>query len=355
MKRVETSDALFARISATRNRFAEVIGSDSPYFERFWISMSTIGSTSGDLEKSVRSLADSCPRCGKGPLVMDSAGGELFCGNCGYVLKEKLAEVGPEWQAFSQEEKNSRSHTGSPRSLAMHDMGLSTVIGFADKDASGKSLSAAMKSTIERLRTWDGRSQVHASEDRNMRQAFSELDRLADKLDVNGAVIEKSAYIYRKALELGLVRGRSISALIAAALYAACRDTETPRNLKDISLISGIRKKEIARCYRILFRELDLRMPVVNPVKCIARIASRVGIQERTKRRAMEILRRAEEDRSSAGKDPMGLAAAALYVACVMENENKTQKDVADAAGVTEVTIRNRQKGLKATVGILGN
>lgn len=316
--------------------------------------MSAIRSKSGDLKKSER-FADRCPRCGKGPLVMDSASGELFCSSCGYVLKEKLAETGPEWQAYSQEEKNNRARTGSPPSLAMHDMGLSTVIGMANKDASGKSLPASMKNTIERLRTWDGRSQMHASEDRNMRQAFSELDRLSDKLNVNGAVIEKSAYIYRKALERGLVRGRSISALIAAALYAACRDTETPRTLKDISIISGIRKKEIARCYRILFRELNLRMPVVDPVKCIARIASRVGIQERTKRRAIEILRKAEEDRTSAGKDPMGLAASALYVACVMENENKTQKDVAEAASVTEVTIRNRQKGLKTTLAIQDN
>ena len=287
----------------------------------------------------------------KGSLGDRICKGELFCSNCGYVIKDKIANAGPEWRAFSPEEKTSRSHTGSPSSLAIHDMGLSTVIGASDRDASGKSLPASMRNTIERLRTWDGRSQVHLSADRNRRQAFSELDRLADKLNVNEAVIEKSAYIYRKALERGLIKGRSISALIAAALYAACRKTSTPRTLKDISTVANIKKKEIARCYRLLFRELDLQMPVVDPVKCIARIASSVGLLERTKRRAMEILRHAEEDRSSAGKDPMGLAAA-LYVVCVMENENKTQKDVAEAASVTEVTIRNRYKGLKANLDL---
>lgn len=309
------------------------------------------GSRSGNLS-SIKTIAERCPRCGKGPLVTDSANGELFCSNCGFVMKDKIASAGPEWRAFSPEEKTNRSHTGSPSSLAIHDMGLATVIGASNRDASGKSLPASMKNTIERLRTWDGRTRVHLSADRNLRQAFSELDRLADKLNVNEAVIEKSAYIYRKALERGLIRGRSISALIAAALYAACRNTETTRTLKDVSAISGIKKKEIASCYRLLFRELDLQMPVVDPVKCIARIASKVGLRERTKRRAMEILRRVEEDRSSAGKDPMGLAAAALYVACVMENENMTQKDVAEAASVTEVTIRNRYKGLKATLNI---
>ncbi|SPC33948.1 Transcription initiation factor IIB [Candidatus Nitrosocaldus cavascurensis] len=292
-------------------------------------------------------LSDKCPRCGKGPLVTDNATGEMFCGNCGYVVSERIEELGPEWRAFSKEEHEDRSRTGIPTSLAMHDMGLATVIGPIDKDASGKPLSTAIRSTIERLRTWDSRSQVHEPLDRNFRQAFSELDRLKDKLAVGESVIEKAAYIYRKALEKGLVRGRSISALVAAVLYAACRDTETPRTLKDIANASNIKKKDIARCYRLLIRELDLQMPVVDPIKCVSRIASKAGLSEKTKRTAIEILKRAEEAKISAGKDPMGLAAAALYVACVMHGENKTQKDVAEAAGVTEVTIRNRYKGLK--------
>ena len=283
-------------------------------------------------------------------MVVDSAGGEMFCSNCGFVVKEKIEEIGPEWRAFSKEEKDGRSRTGIPSSIAMHDMGLATVIGSEDRDASGKSLSASMRSTIDRLRTWDGRSQVHEPTDRNLRQAFSELDRLSDKLNVSDAVIEKAAYIYRKALERGLVRGRSISALIAAALYAACRETETPRTLKDIAAVSNVRKKDVARCYRLLLREMEIRMPVVNPTKCVSRIASRSGLSEKTRRKALDILKKAEETKTSAGKDPMGFAAAALYVACVMEGENKTQKDVAEAAGVTEVTIRNRYKGLKAAL-----
>ncbi|MHB8701797.1 MAG: transcription initiation factor IIB [Nitrososphaerales archaeon] len=298
-----------------------------------------------------RSL-DRCPRCAGGPMIADASGAELFCSNCGYVVKDRIEDRGLEWRAFSSEERDKRSHTGLPSSLAIHDMGLATVIGRANRDASGNSLSASMKATIERLRTWDGRSQVHASEDRNRRQAFSELDRLVDKLSVNDAVIEKAAYIYRKALERGLIRGRSISAMIAASLYASCRDTETPRTLKDVSTVSNIKKKELARCYRLLFRELDLRMPVVDPAKCVSRIASKARVQERTKRRALEILRRAGEARTSAGKDPMGLAAAALYVACVLEHEAKTQKDLAEAASVTEVTIRNRYKGLRAVLNI---
>ena len=266
-------------------------------------------------------------------------------------MTDKISESGPEWRSFSNEGEN-KSRAGVPTSLAMHDMGLATVINPQNRDATGKPLSATMRSTIERLRTWDSRSQVHEPVDRNFRQAFSELDRLKDKLAVGDSVIEKAAYIYRKALEKGLVRGRSISALIASSLYAACRDTETPRTLKDVGQAGNIKRKDIARCYRLLLRELELKMPVVDPVKCIARITSKAELSEKTKRKATKILQTAEEQKISAGKDPMGLAAAALYVACVTNGENKTQRDVAEAAGVTEVTIRNRYKGLKIALNL---
>ena len=302
------------------------------------------------MSKDVSAFSDRCPSCGKGHMVTDNSTGEMFCGGCGFVMTEKIEELGPEWRAFSKEEHEDRSRAGIPTSLAMHDMGLATIIGPVDKDASGKPLSASMKSTIERLRTWDSRSQVHEPVDRNFRQAFSELDRLKDKLAVGDAVIEKAAYIYRKAVEKGLVRGRSISTLIAAALYAACRDTETPRTLKDMAGSSNIKKKDVARCYRLLIRELDLKMPVVDPVRCVARIAGKAGLSEKTKRQGLEILKKARELKISAGKDPMGLAAAALYIACVLNGESMTQKDVAEAAAVTEVTIRNRYKGLKLSL-----
>ncbi|HJJ22453.1 MAG TPA: transcription initiation factor IIB [Nitrosopumilus sp.] len=288
-----------------------------------------------------------CRRCGKKSMLTDNVTGERFCGKCGYVISESLQDSGPEWRSFSKEGGVDPTRTGAPTTLAIHDRGLATIISPMNKDSSGKPLTSAMKSTIERLRTWDSRSKVHASSDKNLRQALSELSTLKDKLALSDSVIEKASYIYRKALEKGLVRGRSISALIAAALYAACRDTETPRTLKDVADAGNIKKKDISRCYRILHKELELKMPVVNPVQCVARIASKIGISERTKRYAAKVLKVAQEHEESAGKDPMGLAAAALYLACVKNGEDKTQRDIAEAANVTEVTIRNRYKGLR--------
>ncbi|HXG05708.1 MAG TPA: TFIIB-type zinc ribbon-containing protein [Nitrososphaera sp.] len=291
-----------------------------------------------------------CNVCESGQTVTDPESGEIICGNCGLVLFDKTLESRPEWRAFTTEEANDRSRTGIPSSLARHDMGLSTVIGKADRDASGRVLDVTMRSTMGRLRAWDFRSQAHSPTDRNLRQAFSELDRLKDKLGVSDAVIEKTAYIYRKAQERGLVRGRTISAMVGAALYIACRETGASRTLKDIAEIGNIKRKDLARIYRLVVTELDLKIPMIDPMKCIVRVANRAKLSERTKRVAMNIMKDVIESGISAGKDPMGLAASVLYLACLSTGESRTQTDIAEAAGVTEVTVRNRYKNLKATI-----
>ena len=288
-----------------------------------------------------------CSRCGKKSLLTDEVTGEQFCGKCGYVISEKVDELGPEQRSFSTQGGVDTARTGSPISLTRHDKGLSTVINPANKDAAGKPLSSSMKSTITRLRTWDSRSQSQTATDRNLRQALNELNRLKDKLTISSSVLEKAAYLYRKALEKKLVRGRSISAMIAASLYAACRDTETPRTLKDVAEAANVKRKDISRCYRLLHLELELKMPVVDSIQCIPRISSKLKVTEKIKRFAAKILKETQERQETAGKDPMGLAAAALYFSCVINGVSITQQTLAEAAGVTEVTIRNRYKALK--------
>ena len=263
------------------------------------------------------------------------------------VISDKIIDTSAEWRSFSNEGGTDPTRTGAPTSLTMHDRGLSTVMGPVNKDASGKPLSTSMKSTIERLRTWDSRSQTQSSSDKNLRQALNEMSKLKDKLALTDAVIEKASYIYRKSLERKLVRGRSIQGLVAACLYAACRNTETPRTIQDISNGMNIRKKDIARCYRLVFRELELKMPVVDPVKGVSRIASIAKLNEKTKRKAIQTLNQAKDTGLAAGKDPMGIAAAALYLACISTGEIKSQKEISIASGITEVTIRNRCAGLR--------
>jgi transcription initiation factor TFIIB len=281
-------------------------------------------------------------------LVTDSESGEIICANCGMVMLDNVQESRPEWRTFAttDESNNSRSRTGMPTSLARHDMGLATMIGSEDKDASGRKIDAAMRFTMNRLRTWDRRSQTDTSTERNLRQAFSELNRLKDKLGLSDSVIEKTAYIYRKVQERGLIRGRSISAILAAAVYIACREMGFPRILKDITAISNIKHRYVAQAYRLLIIELDLKIPLVDPIKCIIRIANNAKISEKTKRLAINIMHDIIKKEISAGKDPMGLAAAVLYLSCLKTDENKIQRYIAEAAGVTEVTVRNRYKNI---------
>ena len=262
------------------------------------------------------------------------------------MISDKLEETKGEWRAFT-DTGASRARTGSGTSITMHDMGLTTIIGTADKDSSGKPLPHDTRSTMNRLRTWDSRSQVSTSADRNLRQALTEMNKIKDKLALSDATIEKAAHIYRKSMSKKLIRGRSIQGLVAACLYAACRNTETPRTLNDIADGINIRKKDLARCYRLICRELDLKMPVADPVKGLSRIASLAKLSEKTKRNAIHILNQAKHLGMAAGKDPMGMAAAALYLACINNGEPKSQRDISRASGVTEVTIRNRCANLK--------
>ena len=291
-----------------------------------------------------------CSICYKNSsLVTDQESGEIICSNCGMVFSEKAQEIGrPEWRAFNTEEVNDRSRTGMPTSLARHDMGLSTIIGRTDKDASGYKIDAAMRSTMERLRTWDFRTQAHTPTDRNLRQAFSELDILKDKLALPDAVIEKTAYIYRKVQQIGLIQGRSIPAVIAAIVYLVCREMEIPRTLNDISTASNIRRKTLSRTYRLLILELDIKVPMVDPMKCIVTVANKANLSESTKRQAMSIMSEIRKNETLyAGKDPMGLAAIILYLSSLKAGENITQDNISKAAGITGVTLRNGFKALK--------
>jgi transcription initiation factor TFIIB len=288
---------------------------------------------------------EGCPRCGKNNLITDNESGELFCAKCGFVINERFSDGGPE-RTFSDNTTN-KSRTGDKTSLTRHDRGLSTMINPINKDSAGIPLSSSMKSSLKRLRIWDNRSLANNSTDRNLQLALSQLLKMKEKLSLSEAISEKAAYIYRKALEKKLVRGRSILALIAASLYAACRESGTPRTIKEVSDAVDIRRGDLAASYRLLLRELELTMPVVDSVQCIARIASQTRLSEKTKRHAMKILKKAEEDQVLAGKDPMGMAASALYLAGLKTGEKIIQRQIALAAGVTEVTIRNRCKGLK--------
>jgi transcription initiation factor TFIIB len=251
-----------------------------------------------------------------------------------------------EWRTFDSENKG-RQRVGSPSSLAFHDMGLSTIIGKANKDSAGRNLDASMNYRMQRLRTWDARTRAHAAGQRNLMRAFRELERLKDKLGLSDAIVQKTAYIYRKAQDRRLIRGRSTSSILAAAKYIACREMGAQRTLGDVTKIADVKRKDLSRSYRLLIRELDIKVPLADPMKCIIKIANRAKLSEKTRRMAMSIMNELVQKEISAGKDPMGLAATVLYLSCLTNGEAITQREIAEAAGVTEVTVRNRFYDLK--------
>jgi transcription initiation factor TFIIB len=299
-------------------------------------------------------LAPVCSICKSNQIITDSDSGELICSKCGQVISDKVEQEGPEWRNFDllassmgqSNGSNSRSRVGMSTSLARHDMGLSTIIGRTDRDASGQKIDAAMRTTMDRLRFWDYRTQIRSATDRNLRNAFFKLDILKDRLGLSDSVVEKAAYIYRKTQERGLVRGRTISGVLAAAIYIACREMGISRTLKDIAAYSDVKLKEVAKSYRLLCIELDLKVPIVDPMKYIAKVANKANLSEKTKRQAAEIMKNITKREISAGKNPMGLAASVLYMSSLKTGENITQGHLSDAAGVTEVTLRNRYKDL---------
>ena len=267
------------------------------------------------------------------------------------MISDKVQDISrPERRAFNLEEENVTRRTGVPTSIAFADMGLSTVIDKHDRDASGRPLDAEMRVRMQRLRMWDLRTHSHSHVDRNLMKAFNELNMLKDKLALSDAVVEKAAYIYRKVQDRGLVRGRTISGIMAAAVYIACREIRTPYTLRDIAAVENISRKDIARNYRKMASELDLKFPNVDPMKCISRVANKGNLTENTKRQAISIMKEVAERQISAGKDPMGLAASVLYVSCLKTGEDKTQAHIAKASGVTEVTLRTRYKELKKQI-----
>ena len=282
-----------------------------------------------------------CPECA-GDLVTDEERGETVCTECGLVVEEDEIDPGPEWRAFDASEKDEKSRVGAPTTNMMHDKGLSTNIGWQDKDAYGNSLSSRQREKMQRLRTWNERFRTRDSKERNLKQALGEIDRMASALGLPENVRETASVIYRRALDEDLLPGRSIEGVATSALYAAARQAGTPRSLDEISAVSRVDKDEIARTYRYVVRELSLEIQPADPESYVPRFASDLDLPEEVERRARELLSTAKEQGVHSGKSPVGLAAAAVYAASLLANEKVTQSQVSEVANISEVTIRNR-------------
>jgi transcription initiation factor TFIIB len=285
-------------------------------------------------------------------VVTDPETGELIRKDTGEVISDNMLSQGKEWRSFGIEEGANRARTGTPTSLAFHDMGLSTVIGREATDASGNAIDTDTRMRMSRLRTWDNRSQVHSPTERSLQKAFSILSRLKDRLGLPNHITEKAAYTYRKAQDRGLVRGDTVDSVLAASIYVAARQSGVPRTLDEISEISNVKLKHAARSYRRIVTQLDIKAPIIDPSKYIMKVANKLGFDEKIKRKALELMEKAQKKNILGGKDPVSMAASILYLVNVDEGHHKTQSEIAKEAGTTEVTVRNRSKELRQKLGL---
>jgi transcription initiation factor TFIIB len=285
-------------------------------------------------------------------VVSDPETGELIRKDTGEVISDNMLSQGKEWRSFGIEEGANRARTGTPTSLAFHDMGLSTVIGKEVTDASGNAIDTDTRMRMSRLRTWDNRSQVHSPTERSLQKAFSILSRLKDRLGLPNHITEKAAYTYRKAQDRGLVRGDTVDSVLAASIYVAARQSGVPRTLDEISEISNVKLKHAARSYRRIVTQLDIKAPIIDPSKYIMKVANKLGFDEKIKRKALELMEKAQKKNILVGKDPVSMAASILYLVNVDEGHHKTQSEIAKEAGTTEVTVRNRSKELRQKLGL---
>src|ERR687884_20746 len=298
--------------------------------------------------KLASEATDVCALCNSTSIVFDSETSEAICSSCGMVVKDNIESMGPEWRTYSGDDIESKSRTGMPSSLAFHDMGLSTFISYSNVDANGVAISPEQLSKVHRMRRRNKISSNNRSYHRNLKNAFAILSTIKDKLSLNDALIEKSAYNYRKALDRRIIKGRSIRALVVASVYAACRELNVPRTLDEIAETANTDSIFAGKCYRLLVRFLKLHLPVLDSNVYLAKIANKAKVSEKTYRRALEMLTSIKENPISHGKDPNALAVAVLYAACLKENEKVSQAQIAVAGDTSIVTLRKRYQDVKS-------
>lgn len=288
-----------------------------------------------------------CPECGSSKLSWNKDRGEIVCKECGLVLEDTMVDFDQEWREFDAESAAKKRRTGAPMSYTQFDQGLGTEVGTkADYYKLGKN----SKNKFFRLRKWQSR--ISTAIERNLKLALAELKRVSSYLKLPSSVEEEASRMYTLAVQKGLVRGRSMESVVAGVLYAACRRHEMPRTLDELSEASGVEKKEIGRTYRFVTRELGIKILPSNPADYIGRFSSSLNLSPETQTKSVEIIEAAQRIELTSGRGPTGIAAAALYVAALINDEKRTQREVADVAGVTEVTIRNRYKELLEELGL---
>ncbi len=277
-----------------------------------------------------------CPDCGSA-IYTESA--EKVCHDCGLVVETDRLDRGPEWRSFDDSETNPK-RTGSPLTVARHDRGLSTEIGYASD------ISAAKRRQFARLRRQHNRARVTSKRERNQIHAFTRIKHIVSDQSLPTSVRDQACSLFRSAQNEDLLRGRSIEGFVAACLYAACRLASISRTIDEITTASQSSRAEFRAAYDALNTELGLPVEPTHPREYLPRYANRLGLSTAVERRARELVEHTDEEGILIGRNPSGVAAACLYTAAKERDAGLTQREAADVASVTPVTVRTTYQEL---------
>ena len=282
--------------------------------------------------------------------ITDLSTGEITCATCGSVILEKAVVIGPEQTGFSKEEYESNTRVGRKITLKISDMGLSTTIERSNKDSTGKSLSSENARIFHRLRLWD-RNSRYKQEHQSFNKAFTMLDAIKSKLGLPDVVVEKSAYLFRKASAKKILSGRSTVGILCATVYLACRLTNTPRTIQDVANAGNVKRKYLQRVYRFLMKELDVNPETFSPSDFIERISNAIGAGNKTRLDALKLMQKVQDSGISTSKNPMAMAATVVHLAAFKNKEKISQIKIAESSGISAVTIRDRAKEIRKKIG----
>jgi transcription initiation factor TFIIB len=282
-----------------------------------------------------------CPTCGKW-LIGDLYKGEILCQSCGFVVSEQVEDTGPEWKAIDSDDKSKRVRVGSPMTVTLHDFGLSTEIARDFKDSQGRYLDSKSRNQFYKLQKWQRRVRTSPAE-RSLSNVLSKIGEVSNSINLPKNVVETAAHIYRDSARLKIARSKSIMGMTAATIYLACRKCGVGRSLKEIAGAANIEERSAAKYYRLVLKEVENNyVPPPSIWKYISKLVNMGRIDPKVERLALILARKTEDSRISSGKAPAGLASAYIYMSSVMLGIHIPQREIADLADVTEVTIRNR-------------
>ena len=276
--------------------------------------------------------------CPQDKIIYDDQRGEYICTETGEVLEEKVIDQGADWRAYTSEEEIKRSRVGSPINQSVHDYGITTYI------SNRKTMSAEERIKNMKLVQLQKKIRYHGSSERMLIYGIQEIERLSSLLNLPKNIKDEASMILRKVHENGLMRGRRIENIVAAIIYIACRRMKMTRTLDEISYYTNSSKTEIAKYYRFILNTLNLDVPSNNIRDFLNRISATMDLDVEIIDTALKLEERIREIGLSSGKDPKGIAGAIIYIVCILNGKNKTQKEISRVAGCTEITLRNRYK-----------